>query len=89
MRSLVVEDSFLNLMKIPHDVDANRVETKCLDHLYPMFPILRNNSRIMQLARINGQVLVDMTLNLINFCYQLNTLYITVEYQREKYTEND
>ena len=40
-------------MVVPHDIDTQSIESHCLDHFYPVFPVLDGYPGIMNFAGIN------------------------------------
>ena len=47
---LEVEHVFLDFMVVPHDVDAEGIETHGFDHLYSVLPVLRDDSGVVDLS---------------------------------------
>jgi hypothetical protein len=40
-------------MEVPHDVHTKSIQPHCLDHLYPMLPILHRDPRVVQLSCVD------------------------------------
>ena len=87
LRRLKIKDSLLYLMIVPHNINTDGIEAHPLDHGDAVLPVFRDDSGVVNLSGVEGQVAVDVALDLVYLGEELLALDVAVENEGEEAEE--